>query len=392
VNDLEQLRPSLGPVPLDSPLLWMAVVLASVCWVWWWRRRGRIAELTADRGVLLVGSLTLVLLTLVVFVWAPLRQYPGWSVALSTANAIRGQPCKLAGYVQVLVETPAQPAPSGSAVTTGAFAAAAHLPSPVPPPSPGTLVWHDAVGGGPETGLLVTPWFALPAEGAGTDLLIPLLGTRSGQQLALEYATAPGADPPVAGSVPLLANPTVPDTDWQQAAVALAGLGSPRPSSVRLVARDQVSGADSWLAVGAPRLATARPLTALTDGRPVYVDQLTATLLPCVDQVGVEHGVARAPQVRVLADEDFSRDFLDLAFEVFRGGTQVQADRSATTVRVPSWLVPAGPPTLPWGRVERVVYNHPVGLVELRVDQVRRAGWTRLPTIADLSYHGERPA
>jgi arabinosyltransferase B/arabinosyltransferase C len=372
-------------------LLWTAVAFASVGGVWWWRRRGRTCELTADRGVLLAGSLALVVLTVVVFVWAPLRQYPGWSVALSTANAVRGQPCKLADYVQVLVETPAQPVASGDAVVDGAFAVAAKLPSPVPPPSPGTPVWHDAVPAGPETGQLVTPWFAVPAEATGTDLLIPLLGTRAGQRLILEYATVPGADPPVAGSVPLPADPTVPDTDWQQAPVALAGLGSPRPSSVRLVVRDQVTGAGSWLAVGAPRLATARPLTALTGDRPVYVDQLTATLLPCVNQVGVEHGIARAAQVRVLADEGFSRGFLDLAFEAFRGGTQVQADRSATTVRVPAWLAPAGPPALPWGRVERVVYAHPVGLVMLRVDRVHRAGWTRLPTLADPGYHGERP-
>ena len=387
INDLEHLRPSLGPVPLTSPLLWTAVALATVGWVWWWRRG---SELTADRGVLLAGSLTLVVLTLGVFVWAPLRQYPGWSVALSTVNALRGQPCKLAGYAQVLVETPVQPAASGSAATDGAFAAAASLPFPVPPPTPDTPVWHDAVPAGPETGLLVTPWFALPAE--GTDLLIPLLGTRAGQLIELEYATAGGPAPPAVGRVPLPADLSVSDTDWQQAAVAVAGLGTPRPSSVRLVVRDQVSGPGSWLAVGAPRLATARPLTALTAGRPEYVDQLTTTLLPCVDQVGVEHGIARAPQVRVLADEGFDRDFLDLGFEVFRGGTQVQADRSATTVRVPSWLAPAGPPALPWGRVERVVYDHPVGLVELRVDQVHRDGWTRLPTLADATYHGRWPS
>jgi arabinosyltransferase B/arabinosyltransferase C len=55
---------------------------------------------------------------------------------------------------------------------------------------------------------------------------------------------------------------------------------------------------------------------------------------------------------------------------------------------MPARLVPSGPPTLPWGRVERVVYDHPVGLVDLHVDAVRRAGWTRLPTLAAKSYHG----
>lgn len=64
-------------------------------------------------------------------------------------------------------------------------------------------------------------------------------------------------------------------------------------------------------------------------------------------------------------------------------------DRSATTVRIPARLVPAGPPTLPWCRVERMVYDHSVGLVDLRVEQRQRAGWTRFPTVADRSYHGD---
>jgi hypothetical protein len=93
--------------------------------------------------------------------------------------------------------------------------------------------------------------------------------------------------------------------------------------------------------------------------------------------------------VLVLSDEGFGRGFLDLGFEVWRGGTQVPASRSATTVRIPSRLMPSGPPTLPWGRVERVIYDHPVGLVDVHVDQLRQAGWTRQPTLAATSYHGD---
>jgi arabinosyltransferase B len=189
--------------------------------------------------------------------------------------------------------------------------------------------------------------------------------------------------------VALRADATVPRTQWQQTALPLDQLGPTRPSRVRLVIRAQLTGAQSWLAVGQPRLASWRPLAAFTAGAPVYVDQLTATLLPCVHQVSVEHGIAQAPQVLVRSDEGFSRGFLDLGFELQRGGTQVPVSRCATTVQVPAWLVPSGPPTLPWGRVERVVYDHPVGLVDLRVGALRRAGWTRLPTLADQSYHGD---
>jgi arabinosyltransferase B/arabinosyltransferase C len=157
---------------------------------------------------------------------------------------------------------------------------------------------------------------------------------------------------------------------------------------VRLVIHDHVTETGGGLAVGQPRLAEPLPLTALAAGRPVYVDQVTATLLPCLDQVGVEHGIARAPEMLVLGDEGFSRHFLDLGFEVLRGGTQVPAGRSATTVRLPAALVPSGPAARPWGRVEQMVYDHPVGLVDLHVKALRRAGWTRLPTLADQRYHG----
>ncbi len=401
--DLTGVRPRLGPVQLANPLLWAAVALAAAGAMWWWRRRGVDRGLVADHAVLVAGSTALVVMTLAVFVWAPLRQYPGWSVALSAVQSAHGQPCALADYAQVAVDSPAQPVPAGTPIVTGSFAEAAQQPKPVPPPAPDTLIWHNAAGydtshdldTGPLTrpaGWLVTPWFTLPAalpSSGGSTLLLPVLGAAAGQRLTLQYATAPGPDPAVAGQVALQLDRAVPQTEWNELAVAVDRLGKIRPSHVRLVLWTQTSSADSWLAVGQPRLAHWRPLSTLTAGRPVYVDQLTAAFLPCLDQVGVQHGVARAPEVLVLSDEGFGRGFLDLGFEVWRGGSQVPASRSATTVRVPSRLVPSGPPSLPWGRVERVIYDHPTGLVDLQLGELQRAGWTRLPTLATKSYHGD---
>jgi arabinosyltransferase B/arabinosyltransferase C len=397
--DLVSVRPRLGPVQLANPLLWVAIAAAAAATMWWWRRRGADRGPAPDRAVLVAGSTALVVMSLVVFVWAPLRQYPGWSVALSAVRSAHGQPCALADYAQIAVDTPAQPVPTGTGTATGSFAAAAQLPAPVPPPVPGTLVWHNAVGYDSDrdldtgaltrpAGWLVTPWFTVPSTG-GSTLVLPVLGAAAGQRLTLEYATTTGPDPAVAGRMPLRLDRAVPRTEWNELPVALDRLGKTRPSSVRLVLWTQTAGADSWLAVGQPRLAGWQPLSTLTTGRPVYVDQLTAALLPCLDQVGVEHGVARAPQVLVLSDEGFGRGFLDLGFEVWRGGSQVPVSRSATTVRIPSRLVPSGPAALPWGRVETLIYDYPVGLVDLHISQVQRAGWTRLPTLAATNYHGD---
>jgi arabinosyltransferase B/arabinosyltransferase C len=401
--DLVSVRPRLGPVQLANPLLWVAVAATAFYLMWWWRRRGADRGPAPDRAVLVVGSTAMVVMAIVVFAWAPLRQYPGWSVALSAVRSAEGQPCALSDYAQIAVDTPAQPVPVGTAMTTGSFAAAAQLPAPVPPAVDGTLIWHNAIGydtgrdldAGALTrsaGWLVTPWFTLPpttSSGGGSTLLLPVLGAAAGQRMTLQYATAAGPDPAVAGRIALQLDRAVPRTEWNELPVALDRLGKTRPSSVRLVLWTQTAGVDSWLAVGQPRLAGWRPLSTFTAGRPVYVDQLTAALLPCLDQVGVEHGIARAPQVLVLSDEGFGRGFLDLGFEVWRGGTQVPVSRSSTTVRIPSRLVPSGAPTLPWGRVERVIYDHPVGLVDVHAGQLQRAGWTRQPTLAAKNYHGE---
>ncbi|MBV8996783.1 MAG: arabinosyltransferase domain-containing protein [Pseudonocardiales bacterium] len=397
--DLVSVRPRLGPVQLANPLLWVAVAAAASYAMWWWRRRSLDRGPAPDRAVLVAGSTAIVVMTIVVFGWAPVRQYPGWSVALSAVRSARGEPCALSDYAQIAVDTPAQPVPVGTPTTTGSFATAARQPAPVPPPAAGTLVWHNAVGYDTErdldsgaltrpAGWLVTPWFTLPVTG-GSTLLLPVLGAAAGQRLALQYATAAGPDPAVSGELALQVDRAVPRTEWNELPVALDRLGKARPSSVRLVMWTQTASADSWLAVGQPRLAGWRPMSTLTNGRPVYVDQLTAALLPCLDQVGVEHGIARAPQVLVLSDEGFGRGFLDLGFEVWRGGTQVPVSRSATTVRIPSRLMPSGPPTLPWGRVERVIYDHPVGLVDVHVTQLRQAGWARHPTLAAKNYHGD---
>jgi hypothetical protein len=381
------MAPRLGWLFLSNPAIWIGVALAFAARMWWRNRSG----LTPERGLLLVSSVSIVVLTLGVFAWAPIRQYPGWTVAMSVIDAARGEPCGLSRHVRVLDDTATQPgAPVGTATRRGGFAATSGLPPPVPPPVPGSVVWHDApVSGGSSLGSLVTPWYPLPEGGDATHLLVPLLGDDvERQEVWLQYGPAGPAGP--AGAVPVRADREVAAGDWQEVAVPLAALGPDRPQQVRLAVEDQLAARRQWIAVGEPRLGRWQPVAALTRDRPVYADQVSASLWPCVNQVSVEHGIAEAAAVTLLADENFRRSFLDIAFRIRQGGTQVQADRTSASVRVNAQLVPTGPPALPWGRVERVVYDHPVGLVDLRTDQQRRWGWTRLPTLSGEDYNGYR--
>ncbi|MGH3979846.1 MAG: arabinosyltransferase C-terminal domain-containing protein, partial [Pseudonocardiaceae bacterium] len=211
-----------------------------------------------------------VVLMLAVFSYAPLRQYPGPSVALANVQALTGSPCGLAGDVGVLV-------------TAGR-----------------------------------------------------------------------GLGPPVGGA-------------------ELTG--------------DLLAGR---VAAAQPRLVEQRPVTAVTSGRPVLADQASAALWPCADQIAIAHGIVQPPEIRLRAGDGLEHATEDNTVLPGNGGTLVQVDRIVEWVELPSALSPQGVPTLDWGHVERAGYDHPAGLVDLRVDRVQRAGWTRLPTITGEAYSGRR--
>ena len=70
------------------------------------------------------------------------------------------------------------------------------------------------------------------------------------------------------------------------------------------------------------------------------------------------------------------------------GGTLLQVDRVTKLIELPTRLTPPGTPTLGWGHVDELVYAHPPDLVDLRVNTIQRAGWTRFPTLIGQRYTG----
>jgi len=92
--------PQWGPLQPSSPLLWLLVAGVAV---WWTRRRSGRARAwhTADRAVLSIAAAFAVVLVLGVFAYAPLRQYPGPSIASVNVSSAVGSGCGLAPHVQV---------------------------------------------------------------------------------------------------------------------------------------------------------------------------------------------------------------------------------------------------------------------------------------------------
>lgn len=377
------LAPALGPLALRNPLLWLAV--AAVGW-WWLRRWG------PDRAVLATATGLGVTLMLLVFTIAPLRQYPGPSVALMNLRALTGRPCGLATSVQVLTDLErGLGAPGGAAELTGDMRA-----TPLPErsrlpdwaPAPIGAVWHDDIAGGSGTGTVQTPWYPLrQLNPAQAWIVVPLRGTLTpGQRLAVQVGSGSVNAPDQVRAVELPALGNRPE--WTEASIALADVGLAAPTALRVVVNDLVAGPDSWLAVGQPRVATPRPITDVIAGRPVFADQVSAGLWPCQDQIAIRNGLAQAPALRLRAGDGMEDSIIHNSVFADNGGTLLQVDRTTSRVELPARLMPAGAATLGWGHVDELVYAHPAGLVDLRVQTVRRAGWTRLPTLIGERYTG----
>jgi hypothetical protein len=123
-------------------------------------------------------------------------------------------------------------------------------------------------------------------------------------------------------------------------------------------------------------------------GRPVFADQVSAGLWPCQRQIAVHDGLVEAPALALRTGDRMEGALIQNPVVPDLGGILLQVNRTTKVVELPSRLSPPGMPTLGWGHVDELLYAHPVGLVDLHVRPVRRAGWTRLPTLIGERYTG----
>jgi arabinosyltransferase B/arabinosyltransferase C len=384
---LEQMSPHLGPLYLGSPWIWLLVALVAGWLSLKLRRRGSRFAISPDRALVLTSCVAVVGTMLCLFAYAPLHQYPGWSVAFANAKAVTGSGCGLSNAATVLVGAEAGlGAPAGGAQLTGDFADAAPTPIPAPAPIPGPI-WHDNSPGRPAgTSSLASGWYPLPANGDASAVSVFVLGAHLAQQHAeVQFGYGDPMRPEPQNPTPLAPDPAVGDRTWQQLAVDLP-TRQPRPTAVRILATAANSQPDSFAAISQPRLVRPRPLTTVTGGRPVLADQLSAALTPCVHHAAIAHGLAEAPAVEIHTGDFLPTDFKNAATGVPTGGAFAQTNRTATHVRLASQLGPGSRQTPVWGHIERDLYPYPVGLVDMSVSHQQRNGWTLLKTLATTPY------
>lgn len=381
-NDLE---PHFGPLYLSNPLLWVGVAVVAWALSKYRRRHGKLIRVEGERSVLVVACVSAVGLLLALFAYAPVSQYPSWTLASSGVRAVTGDGCGLAADVKVLRPSAQRLGPaSGPARMDGDFVVGRPGSLRVDPWRDTSEIWHDDQQDGTTTGTgsLTTGWYPVPRDG-GTHITVPVAGKLKDQQLRVQFGFDDQVLPRDVDTMDLDPDPRQGTDVWQQLQVSLP---DERPTAVRVTVSDVVTGKDSWLALGEPRLSEFRSVTELIDNRSVFADQISAAVWPCVRQARIVNGIADTPEVWLAADEGIPMGVLSNPTYLSWGGAWVQLSRVWGMVKTHSELRPEGPPRRAWGQVFEVRYPYPTGQFDLRVDTVERGGLTRLPTIADNRY------
>ena len=388
------LAPHFGPVFLRNPLVWVAVAVLAAAWAHWSLRRWperRLPRPEPDRALLAVACASVVVGLIGIMVLAPLRQYPGWTVALGNAKDVVRQGCGLEDNVTVLRPTPVPlGAPVTPATTTGNFVD--DTVAPVPEPVPGLgRVWHDVTDDSSGRGTVVTGWYPVPAGSDATDVVVPMLEDGPpDERVSVEFGDGPAANPRVLGRTGIDYLPNADERTWQQRPASLVDAPGD-PTFVRVVVDSTGQRGSDRLAVAEPFLARPSPIAPVLGDRPVLVDQMSAVMWPCVNQVAVHDGIAPPSEVRIHADEDLTSAYYGLQDSRFRGGVWRFDTVGATYVRLATAVPPGAQAAKPWGRVDLVVRDLPTGRYGVTTTERTKSGWERGPTLAREEYVGVEP-
>jgi arabinosyltransferase B/arabinosyltransferase C len=281
-------------------------------------------------------------------------------------------------------------APVNPATTTGDFVD--DTAAPVPEPVPGLgRVWHDVTDDSSGRGTVVTGWYPVPTGSDATDVVVPMLEDGPpDERVSVEFGDGPAANPRVLGRTGIDYLPNADERTWQQRPASLVDAPGD-PTFVRVVVDSTGQRGSDRLAVAEPFLALPSPIAPVLGDRPVLVDQMSAVMWPCVNQVAVHDGIAPPSEVRIHADEDLTSAYYGLQDSRFRGGVWRFDTVGATYVRLATAVPPGAEAAKPWGRVDLVVRDLPTGRYGVTTTERTKSGWERGPTLAREEYVGVEP-
>lgn len=380
--------PFVGPVSLDSPLVWLVVALVLLGLVARWRGRGGlpawVLAVPLLVAVFLAGSLTYLLGS---FGYATARTLDGWSPWADAVSDPLGRDCGAAAALQVTDLSAARPLPAvGAAGAADGFVEGEGWFPAVPPPGPvgsgvTSEVWGSLPAPGQEdlTGEIATPWFALPDLGDDEAVVVLAAGLLGGgNSLVAEYGTtAEGEQPRVVGSEEL--GDGDDDPAWRTFRLAPDELDGGRADAVRLVARDVSGGAGGWLAFTGPSAVPLVPAAEyLPADAPVALAWQTAFLFPCQEQPVVRWGITEPAEHAILWRPGPDADGMDdNTWQVFRGGVFAPVRRTSGITELDT-TVPSSP-----GVADFQVFSfdvpYPVDAYDLTVERVTRTGLSGPP-------------
>lgn len=379
------MEPHIGSLYLRNPAVWIAIALVAWAWAKWLRRKGKLVRIGPDRAVLASACLGSTLLMLALFTYAPYSQSPGWSVARSGWQTLFSNGCGMASDVTVQLPSEQQLIrPATPPAMMDDFTHVGPVTVPTTPWPDAVPVWHDDHTDGTTIGVghMETGWYRTPPSG-GTHVTVPVSGGLRDQDIEVQFGHLAPQGWQVTNTEKVGPDLRRGLKEWQQLSVPLP---APRPEGVRIVATDRITGAHSWIAVAEPKLTEQRPVSEVTQGKPVLANHIGTALWPCVNQVKIANGLTDTPQVRITTDENLPVEWQDNISNLPWGGAWVETSREWVQTELPAELKPGGPDRLPWGQVFAVRYLHPVGQFDLRVHQVARSGLERFPTLANNHY------
>ncbi len=357
--------PAIKHVLLDSPLLWLLVLVVVVGVLVASSRvvGSRDPRLNVLHAVPILVAISLVgttVYTVFTFGLAAAQGVPRSSLwAQSLADPTASQ-CAAAAGTEVLdpftavplEEAPGLPAPPPAAgfVAGGGYYAGNRPQGVAAARVWGSYVAVDGASADRTEGQVTTSWYTLPDREAGTVTAIAAGSLADGVTLTAEYGRRSGDAVEPAGTEVL--TDAAHDPSWRTLTLAPpAGA-----DLVRLVGVDASGAIQGWLAFSAP--VVARPVTLATflpRAAPVALAWPLAFGWPCQRQPGIVNGITEPAAFGVLwGAKGALSGFSDGAFQPSRGGAFAQVSRSQSVLELATV-----PPVDPNVQVE--VFGSPLG-------------------------------